>query len=93
MKSTSPRCIIEVHPTLIHRDAFLKDLCNMFKNTDVKGNYYTEKWIKTQHPEWNAEIEPTLMLYFIVIIGMRKFENEAKHINMPAIHLECAGQD
>eukprot|EP00957_Ditylum_brightwellii_P148601 11313863-Ditylum_brightwellii.AAC.1 len=67
--------IIEVHPTLVCKEALAEDLHDQLSVLKLRGNRIADEWKKKYRPEWTKETTP--VLHFTVSTGARKFGNEA----------------
>eukprot|EP00957_Ditylum_brightwellii_P071422 5429554-Ditylum_brightwellii.AAC.1 len=80
--------IIEIHPTLVRKEALAEDLHNQLSVLKSKGNRVADDWKKKYRPEWMKETTP--VLHFTVSTGARKFGNDANKVETMVIHIESA---
>eukprot|EP00957_Ditylum_brightwellii_P127044 9685250-Ditylum_brightwellii.AAC.1 len=74
-QTASPGSIIEIHPTLVRKEALTEDLRDQLLVLKIKGNRVTDKSKKKYRPEWTKENLP--VPHFTVSTGARKFRNNA----------------
>eukprot|EP00957_Ditylum_brightwellii_P114322 8716743-Ditylum_brightwellii.AAC.1 len=91
MKTASPGFLIEIHSTLVRKDALLDDLHELLTATLMPKHPIATDWQKTNEPSWEEPTAP--VQYFTLGTGSKKIGNDPDQVETLIINMECAQKD